>query len=144
MGYRISISHVHPSFVHRDSYVMIISALLLLWAMCTSMVNPILYSALNEGFRAAVADCCVIKFVFALRKKTTRNVNGDAGDVQPDTEETQRCEVKRESHSEDESLTPLLSQGSHQSASRLRGKARYGGRRRKRHPHQTAAGGNEE
>ncbi len=31
-------------------------ALSLLWGMCTSLANPILYSLLNEGFRAAVRE----------------------------------------------------------------------------------------
>ena len=31
-------------------------ALSLLWGMCTSLANPILYSLLTEGFRAAVRE----------------------------------------------------------------------------------------
>ncbi len=40
----------------RESTVMIGYALSLLWGMCTSLANPILYSLLNENFRSAVRD----------------------------------------------------------------------------------------
>jgi len=36
--------------------------------MCTSVINPLLYSALNENFRAALVECAAVKLCMGLAR----------------------------------------------------------------------------